>query len=220
MSFPKYKSYLIDIYKHINDTDVPVDKAIKTFLSTPIDNTLSFRQCDSIESRIGLVNNGVIIYPALSNNKMVEICILKYLDGASGLGASYSEKETSRIYLQSPTSWCPTGIIDPDKILRRGPSDTREILAMLVNKFHSMQNSDEGQCFSEEPTRVPETIRIGPKGISFIFQKYEIACGAAENAEITLSYQQLKAHINPDFYHFITSCTGWIEYNRPPVYYD
>ncbi len=221
-SYPNFQSYLADLYSYIYK-DVPVDKTVEAFLMQPKgydEPNQPVTVCKIPEdAHMGVSEQDVTIYQACANNRLVEFNVFQGYDTGSGTGAGISCSEEHPIYLKTPTKWCPDGIVKFDMMFKTTPAALKGILALLKLKVCAL-SKDADACFQSHPERVPKTVLLDKTGVNFIFPKYEIACGAAGNVYLHITYTKLRPYMKPVFYNFITSCTGWKYGSEPSDMYD
>ena len=169
------------------------------------------------EFSIGIQTRFVYIYPSDSADDLITFCIVDGFDSGSGMGAGISASEKYVSVIRSEADWCHDGIIT-NSLIFKGGKPSQDILPLINNRLLKELENDESGV-QGVADRVPDNVRICKGGLEFVFQKYEVACGAAGNYAQFIPWQSLRPYLKEDFYKFATSLKDWNKINIPEFEY-
>lgn len=130
-------------------------------------------------------------------NNSILYTIHKYAYTGSGTGAGESSMTTQFIIPREPQAWTGGPFITRDNIFK--PGTKRQLLSVLNEQIAIMRNIGEASCLNEGTTEeIPDMIQFSEYDISLVYPKYVIACGAAGNVAVSLSYEDLKTVLKPE----------------------
>lgn len=169
------------------------------------------------EFSMGTQTRFVYIYPCDSADDLITFCVTDGFDSGSGMGAGISASEKYVSVIRSEADWCPDGVIT-NSVIFKGGKPSQDILPLINNGLlKELENDESGVQGMAD--RVPDNVRICKGGLEFVFQKYEVACGAAGNYAQFIPWPALRPYLKEDFYKFATSLRDWNKINVPEFEY-
>ena len=151
----------------------------------------------SPDAWMGLVTEGVGIYPVAACDGFVTFAVSRWEDRGTGMGAGTSSAEEYFTFARNQADF-EADAFAPENIFTAG-KPAKNIL-LLINRQLRLKKRTGEDCVSDEATRIPETMYISKKGMVFCFSKYEVACGAAGNYEVTVPWASIKPYLRPAAY--------------------
>lgn len=165
-------------------------------------------------SNVSHINSGwteYSLYPYISSSNLIGFALYIHNGGYGGNQGTTSYEYITLVRNASNNDY----IIKNNQIFNS--SATRANILKLINQQITALNKRSEYGY-DKAERVPNNIRIGKNGISFIFDNYEIGPGAAGCVHIEVSYDKLKPYLNPSFYKLITTSTNWESFDYPFKY--
>lgn len=151
----------------------------------------------------GVTESTVAIYPALTSNIYLQFAVVKVFDSGSGMGAGISVNEHYVTIARQYQSWLSGDLeVRPTFIFGSG-APTPDILPLINDEMAQARSRGEGCLWDEGAARVPGNVRIVANGLGFIFDKYEVACGADGNYMAVVPWDKISPFLAPRFNEWI-----------------